>query len=738
MNKEKQILYITGEREGSASAAARRPLAASLVRRLLTEASDDGRLLGTQTVFCEDFLASDGEAPALLSAVREKGIGALFYTAAADCLGNGEALLRDLQFARKDTGGRAPHQAILPLPAPAVLPQLLCHLGISSVILEEEKAAEGHPVCCENALLPPDAAGFCWQTPDGSECLVRRPTALSPRSEGLGLRHLMFSPDETLMSCYTGALASAALPAPTEQSVRDSHALDLVLGRLEPLCALLAAVGRIPYPAVTLERLTRSLLKNLALTDGIVAPTVADHRRDRTQTVCEEGEALLRASLATALPHSLPQGAVATLTAFSPFSRVGHAMLSFSLTLPAETPIALRDASGKELAYTVTSQELLQEGQVRYTLLLSVPAFPPLSVQHFFVFSQHTGRSLLPKKLSAPRIENRFFVCDATDGRLTVICKKSGRVWHNPFFFEDQGDRGSNAFLPAQEGSLICYPASFAAEECGLIRVLHAACDFELPCCYDAARHERACETRPVRCRLTLSLSEEDEHLEVAFCVEDAVEDHRLRLAVRTELNVSRVLCDTPFDYAVSAAAHFPHAAFLALEEKGRRLAVLTDAPRAAERVNDTLYFVLAHRALYLADAPAVTEGRFALLVDRPLSPADLFIRARRFRVGYPCVVNESPSVAETPEKPALSHPFLSWDAPDVVLTGCRYKENGRAAVCHLLNLAGEKTVVRLSSPARLSLGTLAEQEEIPLAEDGTAALTLAPRQIVAVLLRFS
>lgn len=762
MKQKRSLRHLASTREGGETAAARRPAGAAHIAHLLTRRSTAGELvaLGHGAVLCEDFSAVYPEKTAELRAALRGGrlTCGPFYIAAGDCLGDGEILFENLLLG-EDTVGEAPRDLPLPIsaPAPAQLPQLLCHFGYEGVVLADDAFAAS-----ASAAVPPsgaaadqaapaaEQAASCfaapvshWAAPEGSECLLLRPctdTARNGRPDAAdvpGLSCITLPPIATKdeISRHTGPLFFEK----TAQGGREERAVaDLLLYKIEPLCALLAAAEVYPYPAATLGRLWRGLLKNLGEMDRPALATLTA-RAARIAAVREEAEALLAGVLAAALPHRPEKGENAAALLFTAEGCEDGALAQLTLDLPAGD-FSLRDREGNSLTYGINASHPLADGRVRLDITLCLPALDPLALYPVYAFSEHTGRQNDEKTGPEAYIENRHFICDARDGRLRLTCRKTGHTLLSPFFFEDQGDRGRDAFSPAQEGSLLAFPTDFRVTRRGLVSTLTGTATFEIPASYDFSAGYRSVDTVTVTCDLHLTLAGDSDPLRVSCEVRDTAENHRLRLAVRTELMATDVLLDTPFDTTRAEKAELCPASFLCLERDGMYAALLPDGIREVSRVNDTLYLTVCHRAPHRPPVHGPAVGGFALLRGRGSAPdaATLHLAARRYRVGITAAATDfSPAFRIGEEYPAarLGRLPVRWDNPHVLLTACRRSRDGRATVLHLLNLGDGEARLHPTATGRLSLATLAERGEIPLPENGVA-LTLAPRQAVALILR--
>lgn len=738
MKLPKSILYYSVPYEGEESHAKKRAKTALALRELLAAPHGKGeRRLLPSLLALEELSAASPERVTAFSLARERGRmdAGLFYIDAGDCLGDGELLLRSLLMAD-------PKPSEYPLPltcsAPAVLPQLLFHFGCTNLCLLGEKTNIKAPVCRENTQT-----AYLWRSPDGSECRLTVPKddrAVPSECGEVGFRRAVFAASSEEEEFF-GAVSVDRLNAWEEFAPENRRAADLLLGVLEPLTALLGATGARVCPPAVINRLTGDLLKNLSITDSIaLAPYVCAHRLDRVRALTEEAEGYIAAVMECTLPRTKRGEEFAVISVFSPYDRKTDVQFACTLTLPSDRPFRLVDASGNELFYTVRERKSLSGEQSICHLTVLYPESAPLSISRIFAVWGNPCVAKTTKPTEKPRIENENFLCEADGGRLKITCKKTRRVLQNPFFFEDQGDRGTSAFLPAQEGSLLFFPEEWTRTGDGLSEELSADCALDLPADYDTNNWERTAETCTVPCRITLRLEKGSDLLGVTVRFRDRAHRHRLRLAVRTEMMDGTVFCDAPFSLTPLDGGETDVPGVLAVERDGETLALLTDTRRAVARVNDTFYVTLAHTADYRGCTQKdgeETEVRLAIFGGRDVSAASLFDASRRFRLSpvAASVTFRETAVCDEGFSASLCHrPLLACDTPEVFITGAKCRADG-SAVLHLLNPTDRELPVRLTADRAISLTSLAEREELRLTEGGSVGLTVAPHQIIALLL---
>ena len=729
MKEPRSIRYYLAPHEGERSAAATRASLSAALRELFsyTAEKQTQRSLGAARLPLEELAATAPDRAAAFSALlaKRRALPALFYADAGDCLGDGEMLVRSILLGGA-SDGEGPFA--ISSSAPAVLPHLLCHFGVTSLFVAGDPARIKAPVCCENGK------SYEWKTPDGSACTLMIPLADEVDRSFPALHTASFSGEQP-SAAYTGELALERADAADALAGENRRAADLILYCLEPLSALFSLSDKRTDLRPTLDRMTRTLLKNMAVTDTArLSPAVYRHRLDRAAMLMEEGEELLHLMMRQVLPHRLLAGEAAAILLFSPYTEVTAKVLLCHLALASDRSFSLRTAEGEELAYEILEKEE-KDGFAAYTLRVLIPALAPLAFSRISVIYA-TPCVAKPTKKGALSIKNRGFFCEVTDGRLKVTCLRTGRVLQNPVFLEDQGDRGTDGFLAAQEGSQLFFPGNWRVAGDALAPALTADILLDLPACYDRAADERSAALLHTHARLTLTAEAESDLLSLRVTLTDPASDHRLRLAVRSELVSGVLATDVPFDCRVSEKNSTVSAFFARISREDAAFAVLTDTRRALERVNDTLYITLSHRAAYRTETDTSADMTLALVSDKELTPAQLYAYARLHRVAPPTAALDClpQSLCEYP--PRITALPFSFDGEGVVLTAVRRRACGEGVILHLLNTGDEETELQLTAGAPLALSTLAEREALPLSQGGRMKMMLAPHQILSLILQ--
>lgn len=150
-------------------------------------------------------------------------------------------------------------------------------------------------------------------------------------------------------------------------------------------------------------------------------------------------------------------------------------------------------------------------------------------------------------------IENEFLRASMeADGSITLVDKKGGRNFAGLFVFEDGGDLGDgwNCEPPRSDELVFSQqPAQVALIEDGPLRArLRLRHLLRVPRRQDRATGRRSSEMDDLPVDLILTLKAGARVLESEIVVTNNIEDHRLRLRLRTGLKVSTSITSSAFD----------------------------------------------------------------------------------------------------------------------------------------------------------------------------------------------
>ncbi|HXK33635.1 MAG TPA: glycoside hydrolase family 38 C-terminal domain-containing protein, partial [Dehalococcoidia bacterium] len=334
---------------------------------------------------------------------------------------------------------------------------------------------------------------------------------------------------------------------------------------VEPLPATTA---HMPFPTsedsimALVDRAWRHLLENQPHDSicGCSVDAVHDEMRQRYDWVREIGDEVTRRALRV-IAALAPNDALGTIAVFNPTPQPATGFVVATLPWDDARPV---------VAVIGPDGERIPAGQVGTTQTVVLPAGAPSGYDRRradvgFVAADVPGygykvyRVELADEPQAPpeagldwRIENEFFVVEADeDGPLVVTDKRDGRVLRGLNRFVDGGDRGDEYnYCPPERDVLIERAAttrSVRTEAAAGRRTLVVEQTYRLPSRLSddrAGRSDDAVET-PIVSRVTLT--DGVPRIDVRTTVENAAEDHRLRVHFQSGLRARVSKADQHF-----------------------------------------------------------------------------------------------------------------------------------------------------------------------------------------------
>ena len=574
----------------------------------------------------------------------------------------------------------------------------------------------------------------------------------------------------------------------------------------EPFCAL--AGDALPETEGPLRAAWRWLLQNHAH-DSICGCSVDQVHRDMLHRFDQSAllaEGLIERALAAVAggEPGWPGNEAFAFAVFNPApheaDRVVHARLLFPAGWPtfAEWVVPpdslpsfrIHDESGAEIAYhRVAQREARAHFKPLRTNFPRVGTFtevtvairarvPALGYARFRVTPGHGGHELLhvehTRHAATPSLRTDALAMEndalrvtlQPDGTFTLHDKRSGLDYRDQCLFEDGGDFGDGWFFGKPQSDELCFSrgqrASISVVEDHPLRcAFRVKIDWELPSGREKQESRRGEAPRRVRLDYTVALAAGDAGVEIDLTVDNACEDHRLRVLFPTDAAAKSYLADCAFDaverpVALDPQRHLwrepqvetvPFHSWVACQAEGRGLVVYSHGLREASVLDR------ASRPIALTLFRAV--GRTFLTNGEPDGQAPGLSRFR-FRV--------APSGPE-PRPAAWAKEAAAWLAgtrvvrlqscPDTLPPRDAHARQGLAVegevVLSALRTAGDFVELRLFNPApvassaRLRWGGLAGLppesiqpvtlegrpcgEPIPVRHGG-AELAFAPGQI--------
>lgn len=576
---------------------------------------------------------------------------------------------------------------------------------------------------------------------------------------------------------------------------------DLLENKLEPLYSYLKESGfEGVYPKGEMRYLWKLLLHNHPHDSicGCSRDEVHRHMEDAFSRVEEMGENLVERGLKVVAAHSghpLCKEENYSVTVFNGTERaqsgVAEAELNFLHSENVED-FAIFDDKGNPLPYEIAAEE---EGVLDVFSPLNLPGVldvkrvrirffakdvPPFSAKIYAVVPHTKG-----EKLSVPvggEIENEYYRISAKNGGLSVLDKRTGRVYSDPIALEDGGDKGdSYVYRKPSEKALVFLPVSFETPKVGALSgSLTARFVYDCPAAYDFEKDCRTAETVKNEGEITLTLKAGSDVIELSYRLENRARDHRVRLLFRG-LDGSVLKTDSPFDYAerepfencdVTDSDTHHNSTFVQLFGEGA-FTVYTEGQHETELTEDGLTITLL-RATGVINRDATTfragggkcwdvpenqclreiRGRMGVEYGAEKSGALAWTKGKFFRTGFLCLgdsfdtkkysggrfavqATELEKLYYVKDKYAgctVSHGgFFRIDSDEIAVTCCKAGEKG-GTVVRLVNLSSERVQTAASYCGKIYETAMSEREEKLLGEKAVT-LSFTPKQIITLRL---
>jgi len=340
--------------------------------------------------------------------------------------------------------------------------------------------------------------------------------------------------------------------------------------------------GHMPFPtseesiAALVDRAWRYLLENQPHDSicGCSVDGVHEEMRQRYDWVEQVGEEIVRQSL-RAIGALAPGDPLGTIAVFNPTPRPATGFVTATVPWSEERPITGVVAAGESKEQTANGKGVTPVSVVGEVQRFAIPEGAPAGYDNaraemgfvakdvpgygYRVYRLAVGeaeqRANSQQQSPAPAsISNALFevTADASDGTLTVVDRTTRRVWGGLGRLVDGGDRGDeyNYCVPEAE-TVVDRPASPPA-----IRVEHPAPGvsrlviemvYRLPARLAGDRASRSAETVEERITSTVTLTEGVARVDVHTVVENAAEDHRLRVHFPSGIKTSVSKADQHF-----------------------------------------------------------------------------------------------------------------------------------------------------------------------------------------------
>ncbi len=410
----------------------------------------------------------------------------------------------------------------------------------------------------------------------------------------------------------TGDILPGTLSSRHYIKVANVRMQNMLEQRLEPLYSMLEIAGmKGIYSADHFRYMWKKLIQNHPHDTicGCSCDAVHKHSYDNFERLFEFADEMLARGLCELAYHSeIINDTDYLISVINTTADTQTGIVRVTADLPKEQNIKgfyIVDCDDNKVSFGISSKESVRRdvtsplnlpGSIpvdRYSLYLDAGTVNPYSQKSFKLIPVDDEYKLLENSNSAV-LENEYTKVSVSDsGKIDIIFKETGEVLEDAIYLEDTGDRGSSYnYIPTGKKAITSReftPVTEVLENnrfCGRIKLTW---DMSLPAYYDSDT------TELVTVSLILELSASDKTLQLNYEINNRCRDHRLRLVTVTG-NKSGCFADIPFDIIERkdtffepdpVSQTFPNTSFVAVEEKGKGIAILTEGAHEAERTNN-------------------------------------------------------------------------------------------------------------------------------------------------------
>ncbi|MGY4707909.1 alpha-mannosidase [Candidatus Bipolaricaulota sp. J31] len=391
----------------------------------------------------------------------------------------------------------------------------------------------------------------------------------------------------------------------------------------------------------------------------------------------------------------------------------------------------LLDPNGNSVPFTVRGERLVSEeittGPVHlHEAEIAFPAesLPALGVKLYRLVRRRGGRAPLGSSLVVEGgLENEFYrVTVHEDGRLDLLDKETGHIYHGLNLLEDAGDAGDEYnFSPPEEQEVVRSPGLAGtvrvSEDLPWRATVEVELALPLPVSLRPDRKARAEETVEVPVRFSVSLQRGVKRVDIVAEVDNRAKDHRLRVAFPTGIVADRSIAEDTFwvverptrapagqGWVEDPPTTHPQKSFVAVEDGKKGVAIFNRGlPEYEVAPDGTIYLTLLRCVGWLSRGDLLTRRghagppyptpeaqcpgthRFEYAIH---TYSGTWEEARVWEAAHAYVLPPLAAVPRTSPRGALPHEasFLLVDAPGVVMSAFKWAEDGEGVIVRLYN----------------------------------------------------
>lgn len=579
------------------------------------------------------------------------------------------------------------------------------------------------------------------------------------------------------------------------------RAEDLLVNKLEPLYAFLETNGFCgAYPHDHFEYLWKTLMQNHPHDSicGCSRDAVHAHMLDRYARIRECGEDLLQRGMKILSAHTenkFREEENYRITAFNPSERAFTGVIESALNfLRAEniSEFALLNENGETIAYEIVHREkgvldvvsplnlpgVLDVERVKIRFADTVPA---CGVRSYAVVP-HRGGVSAERKYEA--IENDCYLLQIENNRLSITDKDSGCVYENPFYIEDEADKGdSYLFRKSPASPLTIEPVKISVTENSVYKkTVNLQFIYDCPADYDYRNDCRTVETEKMEIFLDISLNGDAKALELNCRVKNRCCQHRVRLGVRAGVSGDTLITDSPFDWGIKGLEDCGeytedpttcNSTFVSAGSKKRGVCLFTEGLHEAEKKEKDVMLTLVRATGIIArlydytpsggemmrapENQCLREMQFRTgAVFGCMTPGECYVAAKQFRVGVLTLADSFDAKKYSGGRFAVQAGYsrlyylpdeykgcsvancgmLSFEGEDVCLSAYKCDENGNT-ILRFFNFSEGERELSLRCRGTVEITDMAEGKGYGTVRNRFTC-KLSPKQIITLRVKSS
>lgn len=573
---------------------------------------------------------------------------------------------------------------------------------------------------------------------------------------------------------------------------------DLLENKIEPLYAYLEANGfNGVYPHGQLDYLWKTLLRNHPHDSicGCSRDAVHAHMEDSFARLQECGNDVLQRGMKILNAHTKnvkKSDENYQIVAFNPSEKAYSGVITGELKFLADENIndfAIYDENGNEIAYEIVSKNQVK---LDVTSPLNLPGVFDINkvkvrfnatveacaIRSFAVVPFDKGVVL---SAAGDTVENDKYLIEINGNNLTITDKISGEIYKNPFYIQDEADKGdSYIFSPSNCAPMVIEPTSIKITENAVLRkTITVKFDYACAADYDYANDCRSAEKKDMSIALEISLNGNDATIELNSTVKNVCKQHRVRLGVRAGISGDTLITDSAFDWGeksltdcgeVTKDPTTCNSTFVTLSKESRGVSLFTQGLHEAQKLGEDIMLTLVRATGAISRSIDFSIGggeNFTAsennclrtinartgVVFGKLNPTECYVSAKQFRVGVITIADSFDSKKYSGGRFAVQSGYarfyylpdeyenvsvsgkgkIGFEGDDVLLSAYKCDEKGNI-ILRFVNYAESERTLTVDYNGKIVITDMAEKREKGKYNGKFSAL-LSAKQIITLKL---